>query len=104
VLTSCITAASDGWKYDFVLAPESDPDRIELRFAGAKGLRVDQDGNLVVQMAGGQVIEHTPVIYQQIGGMQRPVAGVHVLKSKDKVGFKLASYDQSRLPRRASGD
>jgi hypothetical protein len=81
-------------EYDFVLAPESDPDRIELRFAGAKRLRVDQDGNLVVQMAGGEAIEHTPVIYQEIGGRRRPVAGGYVLKSKDKVGFKLASYDR----------
>ncbi|MBV8135874.1 MAG: SBBP repeat-containing protein [Deltaproteobacteria bacterium] len=80
-------------EYDFVLAPQSDPDGIELRFAGAKRLRVDQEGNLVVQMAGRQVIEHAPVIYQEIGGRRRPVAGGYVLKSRDKVGFKLASYD-----------
>jgi hypothetical protein len=81
-------------EYDFVLAPESDPNRIELRFAGAKGLRVDQDGNLVVQMTGGEVIEHPPVIYQEIGGTRHPVASSYVLKSKDKVGFKLANYDR----------
>jgi hypothetical protein len=81
-------------EYDFVLAPGSDPDRIEPRFAGAKRLRVDRVGNLVVRMAGGQVIEHAPVIYQEIGGRRRPVAGGYVLKSKDKVGFKLASYDR----------
>jgi hypothetical protein len=80
-------------EYDLVLSPESDPNRIELSFAGAKRLRVDQDGNLVVQMAGGQVIEQAPVIYQEIGGMRRPVAGGYVLKSKDKVGFQLATYD-----------
>jgi hypothetical protein len=57
-------------------------------------LRVDEDGNLVVQMAGGKVIEHEPVIYQVIGGRRRPVAGGYVLKSKDKAGFKLANYDR----------
>jgi hypothetical protein len=80
-------------EYDLVLAPESDPNRIELSFAGAKRLRVDHDGNLVVQMAGGQVIEHASVIYQEICGMRCPVAGGYVLKSKDKVGFQLATYD-----------
>jgi hypothetical protein len=40
-------------EYDFVLAPESDPNRIELRFAGAKGLRVDQDGNLLGKLCTG---------------------------------------------------
>jgi hypothetical protein len=80
-------------EYDFVLAPESDPNRIDLRFVGAKGLRVDRDGNLVVQMTGGWVIEHAPAIYQEIGGARRLVAGGYVLKSQGGVGFKLATYD-----------
>jgi hypothetical protein len=70
-------------EYDFVLAPQSDPNRIELSFAGAKRLSIDGDDNLVIAIAGGQVIEHAPVIYQEIGGVRRPVKGGYELRSGD---------------------
>ena len=33
-------------------------------------------------------------IVKSIGGTRHPVASGYVLKSKDKVGFKLANYDR----------
>jgi hypothetical protein len=62
-------------EYDLVLAPGADPRQIELSFEGAKRLRLDADGDLVVSIAGGDVIEHKPVIYQDIGGGRQRVAG-----------------------------
>ncbi len=83
-------------EYDFVLAPGADPRQIELSFDGAKRLRLDADGNLIVSIAGGEVIEHKPVIYQDIGGMRRRVAGGYALRNGHTVGFKLAGYDHHR--------
>ena len=83
-------------EYDFVLAPEADPRQIELSFAGAKRLRLDADGNLIVSIAGGEVIEHKPVIYQDIDGMRRRVAGGYELRKDHTVGFELADYDDHR--------
>ena len=83
-------------EYDFVVAPGADPRQIELSFGGAKRLRLDADGNLVVSIAGGDVIEHTPVIYQDIGGMRRRVAGGYELRNGHTVGFKLAAYDHGK--------
>src|SRR5690348_3458752 len=83
-------------EYDFVLAPLADPTQIELRFTGAKQLRLDAAGNLVVELAGGQVIEHAPQVYQEIGGERRPLAGGYVLHPGQRVGFKLARYDRQR--------
>jgi hypothetical protein len=61
-------------EYDFVVKPGADPRQIELNFDGAKGLRLGADGDLIVSIAGGEVIEYKPVIYQNIGGMRRRVA------------------------------
>jgi hypothetical protein len=83
-------------EYDFVLAPGADPRQIELRFDGAKRLRLDADGNLIVSIAGGEVIEHKPVIYQDIGGMRRWVAGGYELTKGQRIGFKLTDYDAHR--------
>ena len=80
-------------EYDFVLAPGADPNQIELSFAGANRLRLDAAGNLVVSIAGGEIVEHTPLIYQDIDGVRRRVAGGYQLRNGHSVGFKLAAYD-----------
>jgi hypothetical protein len=83
-------------EYDFVLAPGTDPRQIELSFDGAKRLQLDADGNLILSIGGGEVIEHKPVIYQDIGGMRRRVTGGYALRNGHRVGFKLAGYDGQR--------
>ena len=83
-------------EYDFVLAPGADPRQIELSFDGARRLRLDADGDLIVSIAGGEVIEPKPVIYQDIGGRRQRVAGGYALRNGRTVGFKLAGYDVRR--------
>ena len=83
-------------EYDFVLAPGADPRQIELSFDGAKRLRLDADGNLIVSIAGGEIVEHKPVIYQDIDGMRRRVAGGYELRNGHTVAFKLAAYDHRK--------
>ena len=49
-----------------------------------------RQGDLVLHTAGGDVVQHAPVIYQEVDGVRRPVAGRFVL-----------ARDRGRLPRRA---
>ncbi len=77
-------------EYDFVVAPGADPNTIGLKFTGARRLSIDKDGDLVAQLRGGKVIEHAPLIYQEIDGVRRPIAGGYRLKRDHTVGFKLA--------------
>jgi len=83
-------------EYDFVIAQGADPGVIGLTFKGAQRLGIDHDGNLVVQLADGKLLEHAPVIFQEIKGVRRPVAGRYVLRGDHTVGFKLAAYDRHR--------
>ena len=80
-------------EYDFLVAPGADPRQIELGFDGAKRLRLDADGDLIVSIAAGEVIEHKPIIYEDIEGMRRRVVGGYELRNGHTVGFKLAGYD-----------
>ena len=80
-------------EYDLVLAPGADPRQIELNFDGAKRLRLDADGDVILSIGGGEVIEHKPVIYQDIGGIRRRVRGGYALRNGHTVGFALAGYD-----------
>jgi len=83
-------------EYDFVVAPGASPDAIELRFSGAKGLRINDKGDLVIEVRGGEVIHQAPLIYQESGGRRNRVAGRIAFRGKDQVAFEVASWDRSR--------
>jgi hypothetical protein len=84
-------------EYDFVLAPGANPATIALRIEGAKQLALDRNGDVIVTLAdGGELIHHAPAIYQERGGKREKVSGRCVIKSRDTIGFELASYDRAR--------
>jgi hypothetical protein len=83
-------------EYDFVVAPGADPHAIHLAFQGAESIAVDAQGNLVLHTAGGDVIEHAPVLYQESAGLRQAVSGTYVIEGNGQVGFALGSYDPSR--------
>jgi hypothetical protein len=83
-------------EYDFVVAPGADPRLIDLRFRSAKKLRVNSEGALVIGLGASEVIEHAPVVYQEIGGVRKTFAGRYVMRGRGRVGFSVAEYDRSR--------
>jgi hypothetical protein len=83
-------------EYDFVLAPGADPAAIDLAFEGALGMALDPQGDLVLHIAGGDLVERAPVLYQQGGASVQPVAGRYVLEADGRVGFAVGAYDPTR--------
>ena len=83
-------------EYDFVVRPGADPKSIILAFEGAEKIEVNPEGDLLLHTAGGAIRHRKPVIYQEVDGARREIAGGYVLKGAREVGFKLASYDSSR--------
>lgn len=83
-------------EYDFVVAPNSDPRVIKLGFKGARRIRIDSEGDLVLQTSGGNVRMRKPSVYQDIDGVKQPVAGRYVLNGKMQVGFDVGAYDRSK--------
>ena len=83
-------------EYDFIVAPGADPDAIRLGFEGADEINLDHQGNLILQTAGGELLQRAPVIYQEIEGVKASVAGGYVLQDDNEVSFAVAAYDASR--------
>ena len=83
-------------EYDFVVAAGADPGVIRLSFEGVDKLTLDGHGNLVFQAAAGRIIQRSPVVYQEIGGIRREIAGRYVLRGKTRVGFQVAAYDRTK--------
>jgi hypothetical protein len=101
-------------EYDFVVAPGADPKAIQLSMEGAENLELDEKGDLVLQIAGGELRLRKPLVYQEIGGVRKEISAAYVLtpgaeahnqesksgpagqNPKLEVGFQVASYDASK--------
>jgi hypothetical protein len=83
-------------EYDLVVAPGADPSAARLSIQGAQALKLDSQGNLLIQTAGGQVVEQAPTLYQVQGSSRQAVSGSYVLNANGTVGFQVGAYDPSR--------
>ena len=83
-------------EYDFVVHPGTDPEIIALSFEGGDRLKVDGEGELVLQAGDSEIRQRKPFIYQEVDGVRHKVAGSYKVKNSNTVGFQLADYDTSR--------
>jgi hypothetical protein len=92
-------------EYDLIIAPGADPGVVRLAVDGAQAAVVDARGDLLLTTAAGEITQRSPVIYQEINGVRRPVAGSYVVRSTRsasgasgcyEIGVRLASYDTTR--------
>ncbi|MGH6631274.1 MAG: SBBP repeat-containing protein, partial [Burkholderiales bacterium] len=82
-------------EFDFVVAPGADPRAIRLRAEGARSLRIARNGDLVIRLAGGEVRQHRPIIYQETGGGRRLVEGRYALAG-NRISFRIGAFDRSQ--------
>jgi uncharacterized protein (TIGR03437 family) len=82
-------------EYDFVVAPGADPHSIRMRYEGARSLQIDPSGDLIVGTTDGDLRQQRPVVYQEIGGVRREIAGTYRVQGST-VTFALARYDRQR--------
>src|SRR5262245_25200964 len=66
-------------EYDFIVAAGADPSRIKLSVEGARKMRLDERGDLVLSLGGREIRQHKPFIYQEVNGVKKEVAGQYVL-------------------------
>jgi hypothetical protein len=83
-------------EYDFVVAPGANPTSIQLDVRGAQHISRAKNGDLIINIDGGEVRWLKPVVYQEKEGKRRQVAGHYVVKSAHRVGFEVAEFDSRR--------
>lgn len=81
-------------EYDFIVAPGADWRHIAILFEGAKPV-LDANGDLVLDVAGKEVRQHAPVVYQEVGGERKTVAGKYVVDG-NRVSFDIGAFDRTR--------
>jgi len=90
-------------EYDFVVAPGGDPANIAVSFRGARGAHVDRNGDLVLDVGGGEVRQKRPFVSQVVDGRVNRIDGRYVLAEGQtasdagpQVRFSIGPYDASR--------
>ncbi|HEX7154398.1 MAG TPA: SBBP repeat-containing protein [Thermoanaerobaculia bacterium] len=82
-------------EYDFVVAPGSDPRQIRVRFDGAERIDLDANGDLVLQLAAGEVRQRAPFVYQERDGSRHAVPSRYRRLGAREFGFRLGAYDRA---------
>ncbi len=83
-------------EYDFVLSPNTEVSRIRLKVEGAKRLKVDEQGDLLIDTASGLLRQLAPRAYQDIDGLRHEISSRYILTGHHQVGFALGEYDRTR--------
>jgi hypothetical protein len=86
-------------EYDFIVRPRADPHRIVIDFKGAKEIRRDAHGNLILKIGDEEMRWRKPVAYQTLVGKRRFVAARYSKKdpkNPTRVVFEIAKYDTNQ--------
>jgi hypothetical protein len=73
------------FEYDFAVAPGIDPGVIRIAFEGVDRLRVNEVGDLVMQIEGREVLQRRPRVYEETGGDRRMLTASYALLASDTV-------------------
>ncbi len=83
-------------EYDLVVAPGADVAAIQVEYEGVESMRLDDDGDLVLKTAAGELRQKRPVAYQDTASGRVEVKVGYRLRPGRRVAFELARYDARR--------
>ncbi len=83
-------------EYDLDLQPGADPNKIAMRFEGARKLTLEPNGDLRVEMASGSLSLKLPEVYQDGAKGRQRIVTTYDLRAGNEVGFQVALYDKTR--------
>ena len=85
----------DGLKYDWVVEPSGNPNKIRMQLEGVENVRLEQ-GRLHIKTSVNEVIEERPYAYQIIDGIKKEIACFFVWKNAT-LSFKFPEgYDKTK--------
>jgi hypothetical protein len=83
-------------EYDFVVAPGSEPDAIQMAFSGIDDFEISRMGDLLLHTAKGDMRQSKPVAYQEANGVKEEVFVNYVPNGVGRIGFQVGHYDRTR--------
>jgi hypothetical protein len=81
-------------EHDFIVHPDADYHRIRLQISGSKGISLSTRGDLAIQSSAGNLIFHSPQVYQIERGRKRSLRARFFLLADNQVAFAVDDYDR----------
>jgi Abnormal spindle-like microcephaly-assoc'd, ASPM-SPD-2-Hydin/Beta-propeller repeat len=83
-------------EHDFVVAPGADPMSIRFVVRHADAMSLAVNGDLVIEVAGGKLLFHRPLAYQDTHKGRELVEAAFHVSSERVVSFAIGKYDHGR--------
>ncbi len=83
-------------EYDFYVKPQVDPKKIHVSISGADSIKLDDEGNLVLQKDQHHFVQHKPFAYQFNNQGHKTEIPVKYNLLVDGFGFHVSAYDTSQ--------
>jgi hypothetical protein len=83
-------------EYDFVVAPGSNPESIQMRLGGIRNFEITAMRDLLLHTTAGDIHQSKPVAYQELNGVREEIPIDYVPNGVDRIGFQLGTYDPAR--------
>jgi len=81
-------------EFDWIVTPGADPEAIRFEIEGKTDLRIDAQGNLILDDRG-ELRLRKPFIYQISEGARKEITGGYILLGEGSAGFQLDTYNRS---------
>lgn len=82
-------------EYDFIVAPGAEPSAIALKVDGARRMRLNAKGDVVISVTGGEVQLQKPVVYQSVNGVRHEIPGNYEIAGNRRLTFSVPHYDRN---------
>ena len=82
-------------EYDFIVYPGGDPAAIRLHYENARSLRLDDQGDLILETDQGEVRQRRPQIYQVSKGVRHDLSGGYRILKSQEVRLVVQGYNHS---------
>ncbi|MBL4661356.1 MAG: SBBP repeat-containing protein [Alcanivoracaceae bacterium] len=84
------------FEYDFVVKPNARVADITFNFDGVKGISINKEGQLLLDLGNHKIIQKKPIAYQmdKNGEKQLVTASYHI--ESGKIGFNIGKYDSTK--------
>lgn len=83
----------DQFEKRFEIAPAADASAIRIALDGVEGMRIADDGQLLLTTGPGDVTMSAPIAWQDINGKRNDVAVAYALADNQTYGFTLGAHD-----------
>jgi len=78
-------------EYDFIVSPGADYSKIQVRYDGAESLSIGENGELIIKIANGEIIEQPPIVHQIIDGRKENIWCSYSIADNNTFSFKVDS-------------